>query len=881
MKTLLFILLSLCISGTVLAGHIAGGEMYYKYIGPGSTANTNSYQITLRLFRQCNPPTDNGQRLAELPTQVEIAVFDAVTGQMLDATLVASTTPSPAILSLLQPLPCITSYDPVCYQVATYSFQKDLPVNAGGYTASFQTCCRSNSLVNIRRFAIGNGSSGEGATYACDIPGTDVIGVKPNSSAVFALKDTVLVCQYKNIRLDFSATDPDNDSLSYSLCSAYDRGTATGADNHIPSNPPYNSVTYQPGFSGSTPLGPNITIDPVTGIIQGKAPVNGGYVVNVCVTEWRQGKAISVHRKDFMVSVQNCDFAAAELPSTYINCSDFSFGFANESASSQIHSYYWDFGVAGSTTDTSSKPTPTFTYTDTGSYTIKLVVNRGEQCSDSATTQVKVYPGFNPDFKATGSCLINPYHFTDETTSKYGLVNGWSWNFGETTTLADTSHLQNPNYKYSVADSVNVQLIVTNTKGCIDTVSHVVQVSEKLLIDLPFRDTLICSIDTLQLKASGEGTFTWSPVSTMLYSNTPDPYVFPKDTTTYYVTESNNGCVNTDSVRVNVLDSITVKLPADTTICRTDSLQLHPVSDGLQYLWSPATAMNDPTLKQPTATPLSNILYQVVAHLGKCVAQGSTLVKVVPYPQAKALPDASICFGATISLNGTIDGSSFKWSPVNSLEQSNTLTPIAGPTQTTAYVLYSYDTLGCPKPGTDTAFITVIPPVQAWAGNDTAVVINQPLQFNASGGVFYTWTPATDLSNPSIANPIGVYDGSLDSIIYKVRVSTIEGCYSDAQVKVKIFRPYPEIYVPSGFTPNNDGKNDVLRPIPVGVQKLLFFRVYNRWGQLLFSTSEINKGWDGTFEGQPQPAATYVYTVQGIDYKNSVITRKGTSVLIR
>lgn len=870
----------LCFTGTLLAGHIAGGEMFYKYLGPGSAANTNRYQITLRLFRQCNPPLVNGQQLAQLPSSALIAIYAAGSSNVFSSDAV-NLDGAITSITLLTPYPCIKNYDPVCYQVATYTFQKDLPVNAGGYTAAFQTCCRSNSLVNIQRFSLGNGSSGEGATYACDIPGTDVVGTTPNSSAVFAIKDTVLVCQGKNIQLDFSATDPDNDSLSYTLCAAYDRGDATGADNHVPSVPPYNNVTYLAGFSGSTPLGANITIDPVTGIIHGRAPASGGYVVNVCVTEWRQGKAISVHRKDFMVSVQDCDLAAAELPSSYINCSDSTLHFSNESTSSQIHSYYWDFGVNETETDTSTQPTPSYTYADTGTYTIKLVINRGEQCTDSATTQVKVYPGFNPDFNVKGSCLINPYQFTDATTTRYGTVNGWSWNFGDDATQADTSHLQNPGYRYSSAGQKTVQLIVTSTKGCIDTVSKQVQVSEKLLIDLPFRDTLICSIDSLRLHATGEGTFSWTPVSNVLYANTPDPLVFPKDTTVYYVTESNNGCTNTDSVVVNVLDSISVKLPADTSICRTDSALLQPISDGLQYLWSPATGMNDPTLKTPTVQPLNDVMYNVTARLGNCVAQGSIRVKVVPYPQADAEQASTICYGSTVPLRGSIVGSSFTWSPSSSLEHSNTLTPIAGPTKTTTYTLSVYDTLGCPKPGTDTVTVTVIPRVQAFAGNDTSVVVNQPLQLNATGATYYTWSPGTALSNPNIANPVAVFDGSFDSIRYTVRVSTVEGCYSDAQILVKIFRPYPEIYVPSAFSPNSDGKNDVLRPIPVGVQKLLYFRVYNRWGQLLYSTSEINKGWDGTYNGQPQPPGTYVYTVAGIDYKNANIVRKGTSVLIR
>ncbi|WP_147313799.1 PKD domain-containing protein [Deminuibacter soli] len=881
MKTFFLFVFLLALSAPALAGHIAGGEMYYRYVGPGTSAQTNRYEITLRMFRQCNPPMVGGQQLAQLPQSANITVFDLATSTPVASQQVLQD--NFTTLSLLSPLPCIQSYSPVCYQVATYVWQTDLPINASGYTAAFQTCCRSNSLVNIVRQQLGNNSTGEGATYACDIPGTLTLGTEVNSSAVFGLKDTVLVCQYKNIHIDFSATDPDvSDSLSYALCGAYNRGDAQGADSsHIASRPPYQNVSYTPGFSGSTPMGPNITIDPVTGIIQGRAPANGGYVVNVCVTEWRNHKAISVHRKDFMMSVQACDFAAADLPASYIDCTDQTLNFANESTSSQVHSYLWDFGVTTMTSDTSNLPTPSFTYPDTGTFTVKLVINRSEQCSDSALVPVKVYPGFKPAFTVVGSCVTNPYRFTDGTTSRYGVVNNWRWDFGDADVTNDTSLLRNPSYKYNSVGDRSVQLIVGDSKGCLDTLSQTVKVEAKLQIDLPFRDTLICSIDTLQLHASSNGTFLWSPTATMIDYNTPDPKVFPKDTTVYYVNATYNGCTNTDSVRVNVLDSITVKMASDTTICRTDSVQFHPVSYGLQYLWDPAGNMNDATLKSPAALPLTNTLYHVIAHLGKCVAEGSINVKVVPYPISKAVPDATICYGSTVALHGDIVGSSFKWVPANSLQDANTLTPIAGPTHTTPYILYAYDTLGCPKPGLDTAIVTVIPQVHPFAGRDTAVVKDQPLQFQATGGVYYTWTPSTGLSNPSIANPIGLYDGSYDSIRYQVRVATAEGCYADTSVLVKIFRPYPEIYVPSAFSPNHDGKNDVLRPIPVGVQRLVYFRVFDRWGNLIFSTSEINKGWDGQVKGQPALSGTYVYTVEGIDYKNAVIVRKGTFVLIR
>src|SRR5690606_23710936 len=94
------------------------------------------------------------------------------------------------------------------------------------------------------------------------------------------------------------------------------------------------------------------------------------------------------------------------------------------------------------------------------------------------------------------------------------------------------------------------------------------------------------------------------------------------------------------------------------------------------------------------------------------------------------------------------------------LNNPNTLNPVAFPAFTTSYVLSTFSTAGCPKPGLDSVLVTVLPPLDAFAGNDTAVVVGQPLQFNATGGINYSWFPGTALNDVNIPNPIGIYDGS-------------------------------------------------------------------------------------------------------------------------
>ncbi|MGE5521694.1 MAG: gliding motility-associated C-terminal domain-containing protein, partial [Candidatus Dadabacteria bacterium] len=174
-----------------------------------------------------------------------------------------------------------------------------------------------------------------------------------------------------------------------------------------------------------------------------------------------------------------------------------------------------------------------------------------------------------------------------------------------------------------------------------------------------------------------------------------------------------------------------------------------------------------------------------------------------------------------------------------------------------------------------------LPKVNAFAGKDTAVVVNESLQFNATGGISYSWTPATSLSNSSIANPVAIYDGSFDSIRYFVVVKDESGCQDVAQVKVRVFKTNPQIFVPTAFTPNGDGINDIIKPIPVGITRFDYFRIYNRWGQLVFSTTTAGEGWNGKIGGRDQGTGTFVWIVRGQDFTGKVVFGKGTVTLIR
>nr|HPN59341.1 gliding motility-associated C-terminal domain-containing protein [Chitinophagaceae bacterium] len=410
-----------------------------------------------------------------------------------------------------------------------------------------------------------------------------------------------------------------------------------------------------------------------------------------------------------------------------------------------------------------------------------------------------------------------------------------------------------------------------------------IPVLDKPNLSLGFRDTLICRNDAVQLNASttGSGIFSWTPVTNIINANTGTPTVTPPVTTLYFVNLNENGCVNRDSVNVRVIDAVSVTAIPDTTICRGDTIQLSAVTNGLSYSWDPPLNVDNPTLINPRAMVNANTVFTVTSTVGGCSATDQVIVTTVPYPVANAGPDPTICYNASVQLNASITGSSFNWSPPNYLDNPLILNPVASPPGTTQYILSVFDTQGCPKPGKDTILVTILPKVVAFAGRDTSVIVGQPLQFNGTGGTGYFWTPGTSLSSTSIPDPIGNYDGSFDNIRYKLIVTDQAGCADSAYITVRIFKTVPSVFVPTGFTPNNDGLNDVVKPIAVGMKQINYFSIYNRWGQLVFTTRINGQGWDGRIKGELQGTGVYVWMVSAEDYTGKAYFQKGTVTLIR
>ncbi len=420
--------------------------------------------------------------------------------------------------------------------------------------------------------------------------------------------------------------------------------------------------------------------------------------------------------------------------------------------------------------------------------------------------------------------------------------------------------------------------------ACVDSV--------QVTILQAFPDLLITGITTTDATCSGnpDGTITVSGTGgNSIYEYSNDGTNFQTGNTfnvlagSYTITiKDGNGCLVSQNVNVPLNNTVSVDASLDHTLCEGTSYMIPAISNGTGFSWSPAGSLDNSAILTPNASPTITTKYYLTATTGICSRIDSMMIFVRPAPLADAGTDVDICYGKTFQLHGS-GGVSFEWSPSTYfISATNVKDPDVKATVDISYSLMVTDVFNCRSLVADIVQVNVTPSVRIFAGNDTIAAMNQPLQLNVremsiAGVTSYTWTPASSLVGANTASPVATLTSDQRFLVVG---TTPDGCQGMDDILVKVYKG-PDIYVPSGFTPNNDGLNDVLRPIPVGIKEFRFFRVFNRWGQVIYATQDPRHGWDGKIKGTEQGTGTYVWMAEAIDYKGNLVTRKGVVTIIR
>jgi gliding motility-associated-like protein len=561
------------------ASHIVGGEATYAYLGNVLSGGVvcQKYQVSITIYEDCQ----NGQHSAiEADNPAYFAVYDTFRNLINVDTDVNYTS------SVLVPLnfnnACIDNPPTVCLLKKTFQKTYIFPPNASGYIVAYQRCCRNASVINIMD------PSNIGATYYCRIPPVTVVG--RNNSAIFKNYPPQIICINNPLYYDHSATDADGDSLTYAFCASLQGGDGNNIK-PIPGPPPYTPVTYLVPFSAQHPMtgAPPLSINPTTGLITGTPNSVGRFLVDVACMEWRNGVLINTVTREFQFVVTNCSKkVVADIPllsssyNTYIvNCFDNVVSFVNTSLGG--NTFHWDFGVPGSSNDTSDEFEPTYVYPDTGDFIVHLYVNPNTTCMDSIWRYVKVYPHFQANFVDTGKfCPASTIGFIDLTSSTFKPISFWAWNFGD----GDTSGEEYPQHTYAGGGTYNVTLVTQNTKGCIDTIIKQVVVDN--FHPYAGNDTIIVKGESIQFNATGGIGYSWLPAENLNRTDIYDPIGYYPDTGTinYIVTvTSPYGCTGNDTLKVQVVNQAAFFMPTAFSP-NGDGLNdlLHPVAIGYKSL---------------------------------------------------------------------------------------------------------------------------------------------------------------------------------------------------------------------------------------------------------------------------------------------------------
>jgi gliding motility-associated-like protein len=452
--------------------------------------------------------------------------------------------------------------------------------------------------------------------------------------------------------------------------------------------------------------------------------------------------------------------------------------------------------------------------------------------------------------------------------------------------------------------------------GCTvaDTVNVAMQAAPH--VDLG-RDTMLCLGDGLTLNAGVVGaTYTWQDLSTT-------PFYFVTSPGSYKVLVRKGVCTVTDSIHVSYFDPKSLTLGNDTSYCFQEPALLHASVQADSYMWQDASQFSLLQVSRPG-------LYWLEVHKGGCVARDSILLSQQALPTVNLGSDKKICQHEWVTLDAGAGGSHYLWNDLSTKQADSATAPglyfvtvtnaqgcyatdsITLDTFNAVHSLLSRDTFVCEagqttldagpgflsykwQDGSSNRYFTVVKAGRFYvqvkdqdqcSGSDTATVtrharpvVSLPPVIKAcnpdivlkpqAGFSAYTWQDGSDYP---------VYEVT-DYGTYSVTVIDSNQCTNTATTEVVNACP-AILFVPTAFTPNNDQLNDVFVPL-ISNAKLYSIVIFNRWGDLVYSGTDPQKGWDGRYNGEASPSEIYFYAISYTGFDEVSATQRGNFLLLR
>jgi len=499
-----------------------------------------------------------------------------------------------------------------------------------------------------------------------------------------------------------------------------------------------------------------------------------------------------------------------------------------------------------------------------------LTVSNG--CTSSASISVTVSPtplvNLGPD---TTECSGSPIVLQSSDSYSSGVTYLWS----NTTTAATTTATASGTYWLQVtmagcsaADTIHVSILY-------DTFT------------LYNRDTAICKGQSVQVLASGNTaaqTYLWEPSAGIASYTSITPLITPDTSATYAVFVLYPGCPGfVDSFHIDVQPTPIVYIGGNRSVCDHDTLHINASVTpqwypGYIYSWSPAGVLDNTNTSSVvfTAGDTSELILKVTTSAG---CTGVDSAQIIVHTDSFVHYDTSftICPGDSVKFQPVSDdpATAYVWHPAMYMSDTSSSTPWVFPLTTQLYYAVATSQYGCRD--TVSANVAVLPEAVLYIGDSVTIYPGQSYQMNPQTNCStFLWFPPSGLSNAYISDPVAMPEISTKYLVYG---TTSWGCKAEDSINIFVDGNIL-LAVPNAFAPGN-GPDNIFKIIVNGAATLNYFHIYNRWGNLVYSSADINAGWDGTFNGVPQPFDVYVYEIEAVTAAGKTFHKTGNVTLVR
>jgi gliding motility-associated-like protein len=552
--------------------------------------------------------------------------------------------------------------------------------------------------------------------------------------------------------------------------------------------------------------------------------------------------------------------------------------------------FVWDYNDG--TVDEGDDLVISHTYTTMGVYLPKMILIDPQGCRVPVVGKdtIRIY-GVNASFNTNKELLCDSglVQFSNTSVSN-DLITGYKWSFGD----GGTASVKDPSHFYTRSGLYTPLLVVTTQSGCTDTARMPLPLK---IVQSPLAvirsDSGACVPAVLQFHGSllrnDTSSVQWqwnfgNGTSAQVQDPQPVTYATAGEYQSRLIVTNSSGCADTVLKTVNAWPLPNVSAGPDQVICRNNSLILTG-SGAAQYTWSPATALSCTNCPAPLASPLEDITYYMTGkNIYGCAASDSIRIQVKQPFIMKVGGGDSLCKGESFQLMAS-GAEEYSWSPTLWMDNSNSDRPKVRPDTSVTYRVIGRDSRHC---FADTGYVPVVvyPYPVIEAGEDQTISVGNSITLNPGVSKDVTalrWYPAAGLNCVTCPTPVAA---PRQTITYTLEAVNKGGCISRDKITLFVFCNNANVFVPNTFSPNGDGNNDVFYPRGKGIYSIQSFRIFNRWGDIVyeqvnFHPNDLAKGWTGLHKGQPAPQDVYVYSMDVMCENNATLNYKGNVALIR